>query len=213
MRNHYPQHRIQRYTIIILLLCLQIGVSKAQESYIPLVVGSSINQSINNEIGGGVLTVGLNLVMARRTYELAAIIDEEEGINGAEFIHKIFLNRKDRSDDYHIGNYSLRPYVVYNLVYQREISNTQKNNNLIITESDFYYVGDLEESEKVTLIRHYVGIGLEQDIFQHLFINASAFTGILLGKNNNNNKIEPAKDQTQENAYSWNVKFGFGYRF
>ncbi len=213
MRNCYPQHRIQRYTIIILLLCLQISVSKAQESFIPLVVGSSINQSINNEIDGGVLTIGLNIVKARRTYELAAIIDEEEGINGAEFMHKIFLNKKDQSDDYNIGNYSLRPFLVYNLVYLRELSNTQKNNNLIITESDFYYVGDLEEPEKVILIQHFVGMGLEQDIFQHLFINASAFTGIRLGKNNNNNKIDPAKDQIQENAYSWNVKFGFGYRF
>jgi len=213
MRNFYPQQIKQRFIFIILILCLQIRVSQAQENFIPLVVGSSINQSLNNEIDGGILTVGLNIVKARRTYELAAIIDEEEGVNGAEFVHKIFLNKKKESEDYHLGNYSFRPYLVYNLVYQREISNTQKNNNLIIYGSDYIDVANIEEPEKVTLIQHYIGIGLEQDLFEHLFLNASVFSGIHLGENNNNNKIDPAKDQKQENAYSWNVKFGFGYRF
>ena len=213
MRNGYPQHNVQRYTILILLLCLQIRVSQAQVSFVPMVVGSSISQSINNEIDGGILALGLNFVKARRTYELAVIIDEEEGVTGAEFVHKIFLNKKNATGDYYIGNYLFRPYLVYNLVYLREISSTQKDNNLIINGSDLYSAADLEEPEKVTLIQHYLGVGLEQDIFEHLFVTASAFTGIHLGENNNNNKIDPAKKTRQENAYSWNVKFGFGYRF
>lgn len=213
MRNNYPQLTIKKITTIILLLCLQIRVSQAQENFVPLVVGSSINQSINNEINGGNLTVGLNFVKARRTYELAAIIDDEEGVNGAEFVHKIFLNKKEASEIYDMSNFSFRPYIVYNLVYLRSLSNTQKNNNLTIYGNDLYNVSDLEDPEKVTTIEHYLGLGVEQDIFNHLFINASVFTGIHLGKNNNNNKIDPTKDQKQENAYSWNIKFGFGYRF
>jgi len=213
MRNYYPQLGFKKFTTLILLLSLQMRVSQAQENFVPLVVGSSINQSINTEINGGILSFGLNFVKARRTYELAAIIDDEEGINGAEFVHKIFLNKKEASEIYDMGNFSFRPYIVYNLVYLRALSNTQKNNNYVIYDSDLYRVSDIEEPEKVTTIEHYLGVGIEQDIFNHLFINASAFTGIYLGRNNNNNKIDPAKDQSQENAYSWNIKFGFGYRF
>lgn len=213
MRNLYPQLKIQRFRAIILLLCLQAFHSYAQENISPLIVGSSICESINSETDKGLLTAGLNIVQARRTYELAVIIDDEEGINGAEFVHKIFLNKKNSSDDYCITNYSFRPYIVYNLVYQRAVSQQQKDNNLIIYGSDYYSVLSIEKPEKVTTIKHYIGIGVERDIFSHLFINASAFTGIHLGKNNNNNKIDPTKAQHQENAYSWNVKFGFGYRF
>lgn len=213
MRNYYPQFKIQRFKAIILLLCLQIFHSYAQEGTSPIIVGSSICESINNETDKGLLTAGLNIVQARRTYELAIIIDDVEGINGAEFVHKIFLNKKKNLEEYCIGDYSIRPYIVYNLVYQRVISQEQIDNNLIIYGSDYYQVSNIEKPEKVTIIRHYIGLGVERDIFSHLFVNASAFTGIHLGKNNNNNKIDPTKNQHQENAYSWNVKFGFGYRF
>lgn len=213
MRNSYPQCKIQRLSIIILVLWLQTSHSLAQETITPLIVGSSISQSLNSETDHGILTAGLNFVMARRTYELAVIIDENEGVNGAEFVHKIFLNRNKGNDEYNVKDFSLRPYIVYNLVYQRSISKTQLNNNLIIDGNDYYSVSGLEEPVKVTTIEHYIGLGIERDIFQHIFVNANLFTGIHLGKNNNNNKLDASKDQHQENAYSWIVKFGFGYRF
>ncbi len=213
MRNCYPQFVIQRFSIIILFIWLQSSFSHAQESITPLIVGSSISQSVNSETDNGNLTAGLTFAMERRTYELAVIIDDEEGINGAEFVHKIFLNKNRSNDEFNIGNYSLRPYIVYNLVYQRELSQRQLDNNLIIHGSDYYAVADLEEPEKVTTIEHYIGLGVERDLFKHIFIHANLFTGIHLGLNNNNNKLDSSKDQHQENAYSWNVKFGFGYRF
>lgn len=213
MRNCYPQYVIQRFSIMFLIIWLQASFSHAQESISPLIVGSSISQSVNSYTDNGNLSAGLNFVMERRTYELALIIDEKEGINGAEFSHKFFLNKNRSNDKFDIGNYSLRPYVVYNLVYQRALSQRQLDNNLIIDGSDYYAVADLEKPEKVTTIEHYIGLGVERDIFSHIFINANVFTGIHLGLNNNNNKIDASKDQHQENAYSWNVKFGFGYRF
>lgn len=213
MRNCYPQYAIQRFSIILIILWLITPFSHAQENSSPLIVGSSISQSVNSYTDNGNLSAGFNCVMERRTYELAVIIDQEEGINGAEFTHKIFLNKNSSEDNFNIGNYSLRPYVVYNLVYLRAISQRQLDNNLIIDGSDYYAVADLEDPEKVTTIEHYIGLGIERDIFSHIFINANVFTGIHLGLNNNNNKIDPSKDQHQENAYSWNVKFGFGYRF
>lgn len=213
MRNCYPQFVIQRFSIIFLIVWLQASFSYAQENLSPLIVGSSISQSVNNFTDNGNLSAGFNVVMERRTYELAVIIDEQEGINGAEFSHKIFLNKNQGDADFNIGNYALRPYVVYNLVYQRALSKRQLDNNLIIDGSDYYAVADLEDPEKVTTIEHYIGLGIERDIFTNIFINANLFTGIHLGLNNNNNKIDSSKEQHQENAYSWNVKFGFGYRF
>ncbi|PLX12212.1 MAG: hypothetical protein C0597_13780 [Marinilabiliales bacterium] len=189
---------------------MQIRVSQAQENFITLVVGSSINQSINNAVEGGFLLIGMNFVKERRTYELA-IYDDEEGINRGEFAHKIFLNRKNASDDYKLNNNSLISYLFYKLVYQRIISNNKKDNNLIINGIDYCNASNLENPKNVTTIEHYLDIGMGKDKLVHVFTSESVDTGIHLGKNNN--KINSAKNQKQENAYSWNVKFGFGSRF
>jgi len=217
MKYLYTHKQTSRLLIVlnlIIYLLLNTNESFSQNNTeLPVFYGSSFSQSFQGTSYNSNFAISLNMIQGRRTFELGVIVDNRDVISGAEFVHKIYLNKKSGHNEFNFSNYNLRPYLIYNLVYHRATSNTQLMNNLIIDGESTIDLSKLEEPEKVTTLEHYLGFGLEKDIIENLYVCVNGGIGLYLGKNNNNNKVDPIKEQHQENGITWNTKLSFGFRF
>jgi len=179
----------------------------AKLKYASYVSGSMTGSSEPNNT-----VVGISMVNERRSYDLGVILNEQDFLTGAEFVHKIFLNKK-KGDEYNVKHFNTRPYIIYNFVYHYSQSKMQMTDGKILESGAPVGINELEAPTKVITMEHYLGVGFEQDLLKHLFVSTNVGLGLYLGQNNDNNKVNPLVEQRQENGFSWSLKFGFGYRF
>ncbi|MDA3781421.1 MAG: hypothetical protein PF487_14525, partial [Bacteroidales bacterium] len=154
MKKIYKNSRVSLFSIIIFTVIsffVNINFSYSQNiTQLPVVYGSNLSQSFQGTEYNSNFILAFNVIQGRRTFELGLIMDNRDVISGAEFVHKFYLNKKLGHNEYSYTNYSIRPYIIYNLVYHRATSNSQLLNNLIIDGESTIDFRNLEEPEKVT---------------------------------------------------------------
>lgn len=212
MLTHY---KYLRSLLIMLVIVLINGMtSNAQNLPTPskLKYSSYVSGSMTGSSEPYSTVVGISMVNERRSYDLGVILNEQDFLTGAEFVHKIFLNKK-KGDEYNVKHFNTRPYIIYNFVYHYSQSKMQMTDGKILESGAPVGINELEAPTKVITMEHYLGVGFEQDLLKHLFVSTNVGLGLYLGQNNDNNKVNPLVEQRQENGFSWSLKFGFGYRF
>jgi len=178
----------------------------------PVKYASYVNQSVTGSSEPYSTVLGVSMVNERRTYDIGVILNQNDFLTGAEFMHKVFLNKK-QGTKYNVNHFNTRPYIVYNFVYHYSQSQMQLADGKIMESGAPVNVTELEAPTKVITMEHYLGVGFEQDIIKKFYVSTNVGLGLYLGRNNNNNKVDPTVEQRQENGFSWSLKFGFGYRF
>lgn len=204
------------YTLVAIALLGSSYGNSAQAQGLPtpakLNYTSYVSESITGSSESYSTIVGVSMVHERRTYDIGVILNDQDIFTGAEFVHKVFLNKKEGST-YNVNHYNTRPYLIYNFVYHYSQSKMQMIDGKILESGVPVGVNQLESPAKVITMEHYLGIGFEQDLIQQFFISTNVGLGLYLGHNDDNNKVDPLVEQRQENGFSWSLKFGFGYRF
>ena len=202
------------FVLLIFAACLFPASLKSQtERFIPVKFAGMINKSFSSSNDPADMIVTFALVDGRRTFEAGLLFTADEKIAGGEFTHKIFLNKSRSSYGYSVHHFNFRPFIKYHFQYHYTNSKQQVVEGRILKSGNKAKPDELEEVEKVATMNHYLGLGLEQDLFNGLFASGSVGMGLYLGKNNNDNVIDPLTEQHQENGLSFNVHFGLGYRF
>ena len=183
------------------------------EKFTPVKFAGMINKSFSSSNDPADMIVTFAIVDGRRTFEAGLLFTEDEKFAGGEFTHKIFLNKSKSHYGYSVHHFNFRPFIKYHFQYHYTNSKQQVIEGRILKSGNQATLEELEEVEKVATMNHYLGLGLEQDLFNGLFASGSVGVGLYLGKNNNENVIDPLIEQHQENGLSFNVHFGIGYRF
>lgn len=195
-----------------MILALQAGEMYGQlkESEEDL-FGAGVYQEVNGLIKSrNVLSA--EYVHGRRTFELGLMINHFEAVSGIAFRHQYFLNRSKTGDDFNLAEYPLRPYLIYNFVYNKGISDHHLRHP--VGEGFLPVSQELSAVPTFNTIEHYLGIGVEMDLLPGVYMNAYAGGGLYFYRHDSkmvqkDNMLLP----DQATGFNWNLSIGMGCRF
>jgi hypothetical protein len=204
----------EKYVLIFILSIFQLHVygqqQKIQEQSSEF-YSTNFNQNLNGLVLNRTVISG-QYQKERRTFELGILMNEFKNVSGFVFKHKYFLNKSKNSEDYNPEFYPLRPYLFYRFVY-----NSQMPSNFLskpVTNGGIVFQLNENSIHTINTIEHYLGMGLELDILDNIFVHTAASIGFYFFKDNM--KATRINDQLVPKAttgFAFNISTGIGYRF
>ncbi|MFP4622406.1 MAG: hypothetical protein ACLFM7_13930 [Bacteroidales bacterium] len=172
-----------RYVLVLLLSSFYLSAygqdnkrnPQSREFY-----GTNIIHSLNGLVLNRTV-IGGQYQLNRRTFDLGLLMNEFSNFSGFVFKHRYFLNRSESGEVYNPASYALRPHLFYRFVYNNQMPEaflahpTQAGESFEITE---------HEQHTINTIEHYLGIGLEVDISERIYLNTSVSGGFYFFKDN-----------------------------
>jgi hypothetical protein len=159
--------------IVFLSAVLSLPDSQSQPS-IPMSYGFNFS-AVNSGSGHGSNLV-LNFVALdnKKAMEFGAIVRPDNiRPKGAEFKYKFYLGKHD----YYLKHMMIRPFIMYNCLYQNEITREPK---VLETVSGPLVIPD-NQAGTVSTMEHYIGTGLFFRFLNNFYINSSIGAGVYLG--------------------------------
>jgi hypothetical protein len=155
-----------------------------------------------------------NYTLGRRTFEVG-LTPGSYNTDGQGFLfkHKIFLNKKKGNNrQFSLKNHKLRTFAVYKFVMFSSTTKTLRQ-EYKIREPESVFQNTLT-SPTINTIEHYLGLGMEVNIYNDLFVEVIGVGGINFLKNNSQaiiieEKVLPKVDLD----ISWDISLGINYRF
>jgi len=155
-----------------------------------------------------------NYTLGRRTFEIGistgSYRSDEQGFL---FRHKIFLNRKANKDEsFNLSNHKFKTYVMYKFVmFTSGTSALRKDFDVIESETIFE---NSFAAPTLNTIEHYIGLGMELDLFNNFSIDVMGGAGINFIRDNSNIIITEDRMLSQAGTdLSWDLSLGINYRF
>ena len=209
---HVLDHTWKRYALILIVATLTGTTAKAQFKEN---LGDSFSAGFSQEINGLMKhrsIISGQYVHGRRTFELGLLLSRYERVAGFVFKHQYFLNKNRNADDYNIGDYGFRPFLIYHFVYNQDISETFLRQDL--TGNSFFMGSAPEQTPTMMSIEHYLGVGAEINITHSMYLNAYAGGGLYFYRNNARIVSEGEGVLPQQlTDFTWNISLGMGFRF
>jgi hypothetical protein len=198
--------------VLVSFLTLILAKStRAQESDPSVRYVTSVHGSYNGIQEQELLFCG-SIIIDKRSFVLGVLLNKEDKISGFSFMHQYYLNKRIDGVDFTLKLYDVRPYLMYNFVYSNETSNSYETREENFREYNID-LSEFEEPGRVTTMEHYLGLGVEIDIFKHLFLDVFAGGGMYIGLNNDNNELMTAEAMKKEHGFTWILKTGLAYNF
>ncbi len=173
--------------------------------------GAGVYQEVNGLVKSRNV-LGAEYVHDRRTFELGLLVNHFEGVSGLVFRHQYFLNRTKGDRDYDLVEYDVRPYLIYNFIYNPGISDHYLRHQ--VGEGFLPEGQQLSAVPTFNTIEHYLGIGVEADLVPGVYLNAYAGGGLFFYRHDS--KMVQKNDMLlpeQTMGFNWNLSAGVGYRF
>jgi hypothetical protein len=189
----------------LLLLTATTGYSKKNAvtlDYSHYGVGLS---EISTGTGQGTgYAVNANVCRGRKSLEVGLIYsDRESKFSGGDFKYKIFLGNIYRVED---QNKMYKPYIQYNLIYQKGTSAAPDQISLGNTTYDI-----VSEPGTVATIGHYLAFGNKIRLFGNAYLDSSIGLGYYIGALDKVNGPNTIGIHNGNNGLTYAVKIGFGY--
>lgn len=203
-----------KYALIFMLSLAYLsayGQHETQEPELKDFYSTNINQNLNGLVLNRTVVSG-QYQKDRRTFELGVLMNEFKAVSGFAFKHRYFLNRNEDGEVYNPESYSIRPHLFYRFVYN---SNMPENYLNYPMHSGNGGIDLLENSHHtINTIEHYLGIGLEIDVSDNMYINTSVSGGFYFFKDN----MEAVRVDGQllpeaSTGVTFNVSSGLGFHF
>ena len=195
-------------TILSFLVSLPIEAKKSRNIATQDIAryGLEINQ-INTGSGHGTgYTLNAQVNKGRKGLEVGLIFNsKDEKLAGGDFRYKVFLGSPYRVTT---DNKNFKPYLQYNLVYQKGMST---GNEMIMLDGNQYEMKG--EAGMVATMGHYVGYGNRIKLFNSAYLDSSFGFGVYQGSVDKING--PGTIGYHDNNYgvTYSFKIGFGYTF
>jgi hypothetical protein len=191
----------------ILLITSTTGYSKKNAESIDYsyygVGFSEINTGTGQGVGYG---INANVCKGRKSLEVGFIYsDRESKISGGDFKYKIFLGNLYRVED---QNKLFKPYIQYNLIYQKGTSNAPDQVNLGGTKYEIE-----SEPGTVATVGHFVAYGNKIKLFGSTYLDSSLGLGYYMGSIDKVNGPNTIGIHNGNGGLTFAVKIGFGYIF
>lgn len=193
--------------ISFLLLVFSISYSKKNiETSTDPVYGFGISH-INTGTGHGIgYTLSASVLKGRKSLEVGLIYsDRESKIGGGDFQYKIYLGNISRVNDSHKR---LKPYLQYNLVYQR---GTSYSNNVVTLNNKSYEMES--EPGKIATIGHYLGYGNKISLSGKVYIDSFLGFGFYIGSLDKTRHPDTFGIHNENNGFTYSIKVGISYIF
>ena len=173
--------------------------------------GAGFYQDINGLVKGRNALTG-QYIHGRRTFEMGILLDHFSSHSGFIFRHQFYLNRTRGRQEFHPADFSVRPYLVYNFIYNKGISENHLRSNPGSSQINFNQ--DIQQVPIINTIEHYFGLGTELDLAANVYLNVYAGGGLYFYRNdsrmvNDHDQLLPE----QITGFTWNMSVGVGYRF
>jgi len=205
-------HKWVKYVLIFIImaaasnpLCAQLKEDEGDS------FGAGFYQEVNGLITSRNVCSG-QYIHKRRTFELGVLLNHYERASGFVFRHQYYLNQTPAGIDFHPSNHNIRPYLVYNFIYNNGISERYLRQE--VGEGALLFESQPDVVPTMNSIEHYLGVGTEMDLFGNVFFNVYAGGGLYFYRNNlrvvrEDDRLLPE----QLTGFTWNVSMGIGYRF
>jgi hypothetical protein len=193
--------------IAMILLTITTGFAKKNAKTIDQVhYGAALSQNNNGTGQSKGYTINANVVKGRKSLELGIIYSERESkFAGGDFKYRIFLGNIRRIEDV---NKIYKPYLQYNLIYQKGTSYTP---DLINLDNATYEVP--AEPGVVSTIGHFLAYGNKVKLFGNAYLDSSLGLGIYRGSLNKINGPDTWGVHGTNTGFTYSFKIGFGYTF
>ena len=201
--------------VIILLLILSIGKVSFSQNFTENkeIFGLSYHYETSKILKDRMFAIG-NYIIGRRSYEVGISMKSyTPGNQGFLFQHKVFLNKKQNEyADFNLKDYKIKTYAIYKFIMFGSPANSLKNDH-DVNEAQRFTHNPLTTSS-INTIEHYLGIGVEFNVYENLSIEAMGVGGVNIIKNNSkaifiDDQILPKSDL----YLSWDISIGMNYRF
>lgn len=198
--------------VIFLILIVKIAVAQnklaSNES-----LGLSYSYESSRLMNDRMFVKG-NYILGRRSFEIGISLDSYKmNTQGMSFEHRVFLNKKKNEHaDFNLDDYNLRSFILYKFVmFSSTTKSLRQDQTINVSEK---VTSNSLTSPSFRSIEHYVGIGAEYKLFEHLFMEAMGVAGVNIIKNNSetvviNKKMLPKSDM----GLSWNISLSMNYYF
>jgi hypothetical protein len=162
---------------------------------------------INTGTGQGMgYSINGSVCRGRKSLEVGLIYsDRESKFSGGDFKYKIYLGNIYRVED---QNKMYKPYLQYNLIYQKGTTAAPDQVTLGNTTYDI-----ASEPGTVATIGHYLAFGNKIRLFGRTYIDSSLGFGYYIGALDKVNGPNTIGIHNGNNGITYAVKIGFGYTF
>jgi len=206
--------RIVKHVIILLLILATAKVSLSQNfTDNKEIFGLSYNYETSRILKDRMFAIG-NYTIGRRSFEVGVSMNSyTPGSQGFLLQHKVFLNKKQNEyTDFNLKDYNIRTYAIYKFVmFGSPVNSLRKNYDVI--ESERITQNSLA-SPSINTIEHYLGFGVEFDLYDNLSVEAMGVGGVNIIKNNSKAIVIDDQILPKSDLYlSWDISIGMNYRF
>lgn len=162
---------------------------------------------INSGSGHGVgYTVNGGIIKGRKSLEIGLIYNNRESkISGGDFKYRIFLGNLNRIQ---ANDLIFTPYLQYNLIYQKGISDTPE---IVQLGNETYSIPS--DPGVVSTMGHYLAYGNKVRLFNKAYLDTSLGLGIYQGSLDKINGPGTWGIHKDNHGFTFAFKVGFGYTF
>lgn len=170
------------------------------------VYGIKLEQMTTGSGHGSAYTFNAQINKGRKGLEIGLIYsDKEEKVSGSDVRCKFYLGSPYRVSN---SNKAYKPYLQYNVIYQKGIS----------TGNDIVNLGGVDyelqqEAGTIATFGHYLGYGNKIQIFEKAYIDSSVGFGVYQGSVDKVNGPGTIGYHNNNYGLTYSLKIGFGYTF
>ncbi|MBS3771718.1 MAG: hypothetical protein V5A59_07345 [Bacteroidales bacterium] len=207
-------HQWVKYALIFMLSLGYLsayGQLDTQEKELKSFYGTNISQNMNGLVLNRTVMSG-QYQKERRTFEMGILMNEFKAVSGFVFKHRYFLNKTEDGEVYQPESYALRPHLFYRFVYNSNMPENYLNHPVYEGNGSI----DLMKNSRHTIntIEHYLGIGLEIDVWDNMYLNTSVSGGFYFFKDNMEAvRIDGQLLPEASTGVTFNVSTGIGFHF
>ncbi len=194
-----------RGLILIILLFISAKFTIAQ-MLCPDIMEFGVSASGEYSGSGHGTNITFNMVALNdyKSIELGAILNEDATkFKGANFKYKTFFGKYN----YYYGNALIKPYILYNCLYQMEYVNQP----IIIKTSTETLIIEKEEGGMVSSMEHYIGTGIMFRFLSNFYFDANMAVGAYFGSLDKTKAPNKIGFHDVNHGYTANLKIGVGY--
>jgi hypothetical protein len=198
--------RMKRLFVVVFVLAVFQLQDTQSQTNIPMQYGFNLS-AVNSGSGHGSNLV-LNFVATdnKKAMEFGAIVRPGDFTpKGAEFKYKIFPGKYD----YYVNNMMVRPFVMYNCLYQNETTTEP----LVIETTSGPLVFPDNKAGTISTMEHYLGTGLFFRFLNNFYFSSSAGIGVYLGSISKLETPETLGIHKRNGGLTGNMKLSFGMFF
>lgn len=168
--------------------------------------GIKVEQMTTGSGHGTSYTFNAQVSKGRKALEVGLIYNtRDEKVSGSDLRYKLFLGSPYRVQN---TNKAYKPYLQYNVVYQKGIS----SGNDIVTLGGVNYEIE-QEPGTVATFGHYLGYGNKIQVFNNAYLDSSLGFGVYQGSIDKVNGPDTFGYHNNNYGVTYSFKIGFGYTF